>query len=172
MKRLSVLAIFCMLLSCTNIPENKEKQLAQSEIGFPEIHSSVGEDFSEDEILSEKEMYEQYGQLEEGDTLNVKFKTKVNSVCKKKGCWMKVDLQKGDEAMVRFKNYGFFVPKDIEESEVVMSGKAYITEMTVEDQRHFAEDGGQSPEEVAAIVDPKRTLSFLADGVVLENESL
>lgn len=159
-----------MVVGCKNIPENKEQQLAQSNIGFPEAYSSVGEEFSEDEILSEKEMSERYGELEAGDTLNVKFRTKVNSVCKKKGCWMKVDLQNGDEAMVKFKDYGFFVPKDIEEREVVLNGKAYVTEMSVEDQRHFAEDGGQSPEEVAAIVAPKRTLSFLADGVVLENE--
>lgn len=159
-----------MLVGCKNTAENREEQLAQTETGFPEAYSSIGEEFSEDEILSQKEMYERYADLEAGDTLIVKFRTKVNSVCKKKGCWMKVDLEDQEEAMVEFKDYGFFVPKDIEEREVVLNGKAYITEMSVEDQRHFAEDGGQSPEEVAAIVEPKKTLSFLAEGVVLENE--
>ncbi len=49
-----------------------------------------------------------------------------------------------------------------------MEGKAYVTEMSVEDQRHYAEDAGKSPEEVEAITTPAVTLSFLADGVKIK----
>lgn len=72
-----------------------------------------------------------------------------------------------DEAMVRFKDYGFFMPKDIAGQEIIVNGKAYVEEMSVEDQRHYAEDGGKTAEEIAAITEPKRTLAFEADGVLI-----
>ena len=39
--------------------------------------------------------------------------------------------------------------------------------MSVDDQRHYAEDAGKSPEEIAAITEPKRTLSFTSSGVLI-----
>ena len=59
------------------------------------------------------------------------------------------------------------MPKDITGQEIIVNGKAYVEEMSVEDQRHFAEDGGKSAEEIAAITAPKRTLAFEADGVLI-----
>ncbi len=82
---------------------------------------------------------------------------------------MKVDMGE-DEAMVRFKDYGFFMPKDISGKEIIAEGKAYVEEMSVEDQRHYAEDGGATPEEIAAITEPKRTLAFEAHGVLIPEE--
>ena len=113
-------------------------------------------------------MEERFKNLKPGDTIEVSFKTKVNSVCKNKGCWMTLDLPQEEDVMVKFKDYGFFVPKDIEEKEVVVNGKAYVTEVSVDEQRHYAEDKGQSADEIAAITQPKRTLSFLADGVLIK----
>ena len=48
-----------------------------------------------------------------------------------------------------------------------LKAKAYVEEMSVEDQRHYAEDGGATPEEIAAITEPKRTLAFEANGVLI-----
>ena len=78
---------------------------------------------------------------------------------------MTLDLPQEEDVMVKFKDYGFFVPKDIDNKEVVVKGKAYVTEVSVEEQRHYAEDNGKTEDEVAAITKPKRTLSFLAEGV-------
>ena len=36
---------------------------------------------------------------------------------------MKLDLENGEEAMVKFKDYGFFMPKDIAGEEVIVNGK-------------------------------------------------
>lgn len=82
---------------------------------------------------------------------------------------MILDLPQEEDVMVKFKDYGFFVPKDIEEKEVVVSGKAYITEVSVEEQQHYAEDEGKTEKEIAAITQPERTLSFLADGVQIKH---
>ena len=130
---------------------------------------SVGESIEMDNILSAYHMQERYRGIKPGDTLTVTFKANVASVCKKKGCWMNVNLEDGREVMVKFKDYAFFVPKDIEDKEVIIQGKAYVTEMSVEDQRHYAEDAGKSALEVEKITEPEITLSFLADGVKIKN---
>lgn len=131
-------------------------------------YTSVGEKISAHNALSAHEMYERYSNLEVGDTIKVKFVASVNSVCKNKGCWMKLDLENGAEATIKFKDYEFFVPKDIEKKEVVVSGKAYVSETSVDEQRHFAEDAGKSAEEVAAIQKGEKTLAFIADGVLIK----
>ncbi|SOC78631.1 protein of unknown function [Salinimicrobium sediminis] len=137
--------------------------------GKQDAYFSVGEDVEVANILSAQQMQERYQGLKTGDTLNVTFKADVTSVCKNKGCWMKVALEDGREVMVKFKDYAFFVPKYIENKEVIMEGKAYVTEMSVEDRRHYAEDAGKSAAEVSAINEPEITLSFLANGVKIKN---
>ena len=137
--------------------------------GDSRTYTSVGEDFTSTRILSAGQVQEKYQQLKPGDTLNISFKSTVASVCEKKGCWMKVALDGEQEVMVKFKDYSFFVPKDIQEKEVILNGKAYVTELSVEDQKHYAEDAGKSTEEINAIKKPEKTLSFLADGVKIKN---
>ena len=41
---------------------------------------------------------------------NVKIEGEILSSCPMKGCWMKIRAEK-DTILVRFKDYGFFVPK-------------------------------------------------------------
>ena len=62
------------------------------------------------------------------------------------------------------------MPKNIADKDVIVNGKAYVTEVSVDEQRHYAEDAGKTEEEIAAITEPKRTLSFEADGVLLIEE--
>lgn len=128
---------------------------------------AYGEEFSLENPASALETAALYKDLKPGDSLPVSFQAEVASVCKNKGCWMTLDLPGEEAVMVKFRDYGFFVPKDIEEKHVVVKGKAYVTEVSVEEQRHYAEDKGDTPEDIAAITQPKRTLSFLADGVLI-----
>jgi len=60
------------------------------------------------------------------------------------------------------------MPKDIAGKEVIVNGLAFVEEMSVEDQRHYAEDGGKSEDEIAKITKPKKTFGFEADGVLLK----
>lgn len=92
----------------------------------------------------------------------------ITEVCQAKGCWMKVDLADGEEVFVRFKDYGFFVPTNAAGNWVTMKGKAFIEEMSVEDQQHYALDKGASQEEINKITSPKRTYRFEAEGVVIQ----
>ena len=163
MKKIKYLLVLSLLMT-TFLSFAQEKNSAKNE-----TYLSVGEEVEVNDLLSAYQMQERYDSLKPGDTLNVTFKGDVASVCKKKGCWMNVSLENGKEVMVKFKDYAFFVPKDIENKEVIMEGKAYVTEMSVEDRRHYAEDAGKTPEQIKAITEPEFTLSFLASGVKIKN---
>lgn len=161
------LAVLC-LISCKKVKKNENPELARLEVTQQE-YRSFGEEISAENSLTAQEMNLRYEKLKAGDTLTAKFTTTVNSVCKMKGCWMTLDLPGKEEgAMVKFKDYQFFVPKDIEGREVVVEGIAFIEETSVEDQKHFAEDAGKSPGEIETITQKKRSPGFLAHGVLLK----
>ncbi len=131
-------------------------------------YTSFGDKISDSGMIDAKTMLEKFKSLKAGDTLAIKFASKINEVCSKKGCWMKLDLTNGKQTMVRFKDYGFFMPLDANGSEVVVNGKAYVKETSVEELRHYAEDAGKTKEEIAKITESKRTFSFEADGVLMK----
>ena len=122
-------------------------------------------------IQDEKEFIkirqEKFKNLKEGDTLEVKFKSEINEVCQKKGCWMTLDLADDKEAFVKFKDYGFFVPKNAQDKEVVVNGKAFVSVESVEVLKHYAKDAGKSQAAIDSITEPKVTYSFMADGVLI-----
>jgi Domain of unknown function (DUF4920) len=100
-------------------------------------------------------------------TVDMKIEGKVVDVCKKKGCWMTLEMPNGDPMRVTFKDYAFFMPMDIVGKKVVLDGLAKKQTISVETLRHYAEDAKKSPEEVAKITDPKKELAFEAKGVVI-----
>ena len=79
---------------------------------------------------------------------------------------MTLGLFGGEELMVRFKDYDFFVPLDAS-GQVIINGKAFISQTSVPDLKHYAEDSGLSKSEIESITKPKITYSFIADGVIL-----
>jgi hypothetical protein len=113
--------------------------------------------------------YDQLPKLIEGkEKIEVKVRGTVEDVCQAKGCWMNIVSSKTDEKMmVQFKDYGFFMPKDIAGREVIMDGYAFYEVTPVDELRHYAEDAGKTPEEIALITAPARKLKFLATGVML-----
>ena len=107
------------------------------------------------------------------DTVRTTLLATVNEVCQAKGCWMTLhDAKAGEgEIMVRFKDYGFFVPKDIGGRQVIVEGKAFKSVTPVEELRHYAEDAGKSKDEIMQITEPEQTLSFEATGVKVLDKS-
>jgi hypothetical protein len=96
-----------------------------------------------------------------------KITGKVTEVCQEKGCWMKLERTNGEKVMVKFKDYGFFMPKDIVGKEVVLDGEAVVKEVSVKQQQHYAKDAGKSEEEIKKITQPKKELQFVAKGVLV-----
>lgn len=101
------------------------------------------------------------------DKFTGRVKGKVVSVCHEKGCWMKIERENGEPMMVKFKDYKFFMPKDIEGKEVVLEGEASVKETSVKQLRHYAEDAGKSKEEIEKIKTPKKDVVFVAKGVLV-----
>ena len=154
-----------MLNSCKNKDRVQSNMTVESEMTN---YDSYGKSIYTDDAVVINSMMSQFKNMATGDSINSKIIAKVTSVCQAKGCWMTLNLEDNEEVMVKFKDYGFFVPKDIAGKEVIINGKAYVKEVPVEELRHYAEDAGKSEQEIALITEPKRTYSFLADGVLLK----
>ncbi len=156
---------FIMMLSC----KDKVKQGAGNETKKVSVqYASFGKKIIANDAIKASSMAAHYKVMQVGDSINSKMLAKVIGVCKAKGCWMTLDLEDGNEVMVKSKDYSFFVPKDIEGQEVIINGRAFVKEVPVEEQRHYAEDAGKSKTDIASITEPKRTFSFEADGVLLK----
>jgi hypothetical protein len=131
-------------------------------------YAVFGDSISDEDAILAAEMNNKYATLKEGDTLNVKFKSKITSVCQAKGCWMNLELSKDKQVFVKFKDYAFFVPKNAENEEVVINGKAFVSVESIEVLKHYAKDAGASQAAIDSIIAPKTTYSFLADGVLIK----
>lgn len=92
---------------------------------------------------------------------------KVTDVCQEKGCWMKIEKANGETVMVKFKDYGCFMPKNIVGKEVVVDGEASKKEISVKQLQHYTKDAGKSEEEIKKIKQPKKELMFVAKGVLV-----
>ena len=74
-----------------------------------------------------------------------------------------------DTVMVRFKDYGFFMPKEGAEGKTaIISGDAFFDTLSVELLQHYAEDAGKSEEEILLITEPEYVVAFTADGVIIQ----
>lgn len=112
---------------------------------------------------------DQVVQLAKGrDSVFVKVRAEVLESCAMKGCWMKVQLAEGEEMRVTFKDYGFFVPKDLDGGQAIFEGYLSKTVTDVETLRHYAEDAGASQEEIQAINTPEEAYTFEATGVLIK----
>lgn len=166
MKNLFLLAsVLLAFTSCkdTGVPAEKNQDQAAA---TTQEFVAYGAEVDAEGAIDANAMMALYSDLKEGDTIAAKFQAPVNSVCKMKGCWMRLAV--GDqEAFVKFKDYGFFVPKTLADVEVVVSGRAYVSMTSVEDLKHFAQDAGKPQEEIDAILEPEMSLDFMADGVLV-----
>lgn len=96
----------------------------------------------------------------------VRVSAKISEVCQSKGCWM--ILTDGNASMrVTFKDYGFFVPKDISGKIIIAEGLVTEEILTEEDARHYAEDAGKSKAEVKKIKGNQKQITMVAQSVFL-----
>lgn len=155
MKRvLPALMMVLMMASCSTGQKAKEAK-------------AFGEEFKAASVMTYDEMLTQ---LEKSGELNdVIVEGKVDGVCQAKGCWMTIvsDDDSKPSMFVKFHDYGFFMPLDLTGT-VLMKGKAYKEETSVDELRHYAEDEGKSAEEIAAITEPVVEIKFMATGVQIK----
>ncbi|MDQ8004999.1 MAG: DUF4920 domain-containing protein [Pedobacter sp.] len=152
MKKLILSLAFCALATMGFAQEKVEGQ-------------SFGEGVTKGNIISANEVNAKLGKETKAD---MKVEGEVVSVCKKKGCFMNVKISDKETMFVKFKDYGFFMPKDMAPgTKVVIDGFAERKVTSVEDLQHYAKDAKKSPEEIAKITEPKKEIVFEAKGAVI-----
>jgi hypothetical protein len=155
------------LASCTEKQNTENKDSEALEVGALSVETEVsfiGEAFETEQMMAVSELQ---NKVTEADSAIVVAGGKVMEVCQAKGCWMTMELADGKSMRVTFKDYAFFMPKDLAGREVIMKGLASYTTTDVATLKHLAADGGKTPEEVALITEPEHALTFLASGVTI-----
>jgi Domain of unknown function (DUF4920) len=133
-------------------------------ISFGQKYDSFGEKIKSNGAISTSDLAKK---ATAQTSVDAKVTGVVESVCQVKGCWMKVKMDDGQTMRVTFKDYGFFVPKDIAGKTIVFEGNAKTKTTSVDELRHYAEDAGKSKDEIAKINEPKTELTFEANGVLV-----
>lgn len=106
-------------------------------------------------------------QLEAKESFKTTVKAKVLDVCAKKGCWLTLAVNDSTTAMVKMKDYGFFLPVAAKGKMVVLDGEVSMITTPVEELRHYAKDAKKSQAEINAITEPKKEIRFTASGVTI-----
>ena len=163
MKKYLILFVsVAFLAACNNAP--KEEAMVE-EVQEQELEIYGNENMTPDGAVAVAELP---SLIQDQDSIEVKLSGIINECCQTKGCWMTMDMGNGEEMMVRFKDYGFFVPKDAGGRDCIIEGVAKVEEISVAELQHYAQDAGKSEEEIAAITEPERKMSFLASGVIIQ----
>ena len=151
------------LFSCS---QNAETTTETTETEVQETSVSVfGEEITEDGAVSVEEMLTQ---IKGKDSLEIKFSGKIDEVCQKKGCWMDIDAGNDEYISVKFKDYGFFVPKDAAGKEAIIEGVAFLDTISVEELKHYAQDANEPDSVIQKINEPEITYSMMAKGVIIK----
>lgn len=167
MKRIFLMLSIAIVVAACNSSENKTTEGNTEQKSADPNFDSYGAVISADSAIDANTLITEMGNA---PTYEAKIKGKVVEVCQKKGCWMNIEVANGELMRVTFKDYGFFVPKDIIGKEVIMEGVASFETISVEDQKHFLEDAGEPKEKIDAITEPKNALAFEATGVLVPKE--
>ncbi|UII23863.1 DUF4920 domain-containing protein [Fulvivirga ligni] len=137
------------------------------EAGEVKLTGNFGEDITEENAI---EITELEAALADSDSVAVKVEGDIVTTCKKKGCWMTMEVPEKEDMRVTFKDYGFFVPTSgVEGKHAILDGYAKKVTTDVETLKHFAKDAGKSQEEIDAITEPKTEITFVADGVIIKD---
>jgi len=105
--------------------------------------------------------------LEKAETIDIKIKAKIVEVCPNKGCWLKLQVNDSTTAMVKMKDYSFFLPLAAKGKTVVIDGEVKMKTTSAAELKHYAEDAKKSKEEIAAITKPEKEIRVMAKGIVV-----
>lgn len=148
----------------TNTADDKTTELADASTQSVS-YNYYGDSISPDNAVSASELA---GMMAGKDSVPVKVEGIINASCAMKGCWMKMDLGDDQQMHVTFKDYGFFVPKNLNGETAILEGYASVDTLDVAYLRHLAQDAGKSEEEIAEITEPKVSLTYVATGVLIQ----
>ena len=124
-----------------------------------EVFDSYGEEINPQSTMQVSSFVQQVDTTAQ----NFKIEGTVEEVCQMKGCWMTLRNEEGTTIRVTFKDYGFFVPKDISGKKVIVEGIGKSEYLGEDEAKHFADDAGKEYDDSM-----RSTYSFVAKGVLVE----
>lgn len=124
-----------------------------------------GKKFKPETAFSATELNRRMGEKEKMDVV---LNGEISQVCQAEGCWMKMKNEAGDDIFVKFKDHSFVIPKDLAGHKAFVNGTAIRKTVSIEEQKHLAEDAGKSEDEIAKITAPRVELRVEATGVVID----
>jgi hypothetical protein len=132
--------------------------------GDPVVPLPSGRDFGSALTLEQTTPLAEIAANPERFTDEVLIQGRISDVCQRKGCWTVV--RDGDLSVrVRFKDYGFFVPKDCAGERALIQGVVSLETLSEEVARHYQSESRDGDPD--AIRGPQRELGFTASGVRL-----
>ena len=164
-----ILGIFVLLIACQQEGNKKNGQTFGGEVTMEKAVS----------------LAEVYANPDEFEGKEIRIDGKITQVCQHKGCWLK--LSDGNkELIVRFKDYGFFVPKDVAALKITIQGifttdadKHVMEEASAQEKgdheghQHGDEEKSEHPEGKESNelkekqLDPEMPYSFVAHSVII-----
>jgi len=166
MKKLIIAAFFLSICYSCNQNPHEAHQVDNGSVENVAEGKVYGATFTPENMLTTAQLTEA---LQGKDSVQAVIKAEITSSCQSKGCWMDVKLANDSTMKVTFKDYGFFLPvEDLTGKTVVFKGTARREITSVDDLRHYAQDAGNSQQEIDAITKPKEEIRFEADGVILQ----
>ncbi|MGZ8552107.1 MAG: DUF4920 domain-containing protein [Chitinophagaceae bacterium] len=155
MKKILLISAIVMLAIAVN---------AQPPAGDAKPGDSYGEKITADGAMNIADIP---AKLEKTESVDGKIKGKIVEVCEKKGCWLKLQVNDSTTAMVKMKDYGFFLPVAAKGKTVVIDGETKMKTTSVAELKHYAEDARKSKEEIAAITKPEKEIRVTATGILV-----
>ena len=166
---LSLLLITSFLVACSSQTKEAETSEIENKGQVEEVKSNDGFYGEQIDVEGAIAMNVFLTEIEANDSMQVKMKGTIDKTCKMKGCWMTIVTNEGETMRVSFKDYGFFVPQEgMEGKEVIFEGMAKKKLTSVQELKHYAQDGGATKAELAAITEDSEELTFVANGVIIK----
>lgn len=168
-RRLQMVALLSFTLFFTYCtPDDSAQENSDDASGQIDTELVFGENFELDsqEAVDVDYLLSELVERENAEkTEPVQLTGEVVRVCQSKGCWLTLVAANGTEMRIKFKDYGFFVPKDLAGSQVALDGVAWKEVTSIATLRHYAEDDGADEQEINAITSPETEYLFEASGV-------
>ena len=162
MKKIYIILLAASVLSAcsSNTTATEETKEAEATIAGNYGHT----DWDVSEAITAAQMLDS---LKVKDSVYTTVSGNITAACEAKGCWMIMDV-KGKEMMVKFKDYGFFVPKNSADHFGTMRGWAYMETVSVAEQKEIARDANFEQIDIDEIKEPQEKLTFMAEGVIIK----
>ena len=166
-KVLSIAVLGALVWACNNTTNTADVKTEEATDGSTQSvsYNYYGDSITPDNAVSASELL---AMMEGQDSVMVKVEGTITGSCAKKGCWMKMDMGNEEKMHISFKDYGFFVPRNMDGETAIIEGYASVDTMDVAYLQHLAMDAGKSEEEIAQITEPKYSLTYVATGVLVE----